>query len=70
MITTSKGLKKPELTDNADLTVFVGENMETINTELEDVDSHKNSSEIHRKITSGTSTPSGGVDGDLYFQYE
>jgi len=32
--TTNYSLKKPETTDNADLTVFVGQNMDTLDTTL------------------------------------
>lgn len=36
----------------------------------EHADLHKNDTKIHRTITSGTANPTGGVDGDIYFQYE
>lgn len=35
MITTSKGFKKPQDNDNADLRVFVGDNMDLLETELD-----------------------------------
>ncbi|WP_142414382.1 hypothetical protein [Hathewaya massiliensis] len=31
---------------------------------------HTGKVENHRKITFGTTEPTGGVDGDIYFQYE
>ncbi|WP_425623032.1 hypothetical protein ACPT9H_00485 [Brevibacillus borstelensis] len=34
------------------------------------VDAHANLLEIHRKITFGTANPTGGSNGDIYFQYE
>ena len=34
MLTTAKGFKKPQDTDNADLKVFVGDNMDILETEL------------------------------------
>jgi hypothetical protein len=34
MQTTPLGLKKPDLTDNADLTIFIGQNMDTLETLL------------------------------------
>ena len=40
-----------------------------VETELANMTSHVNTKEIHRKITFGTAEPTGGVDGDIYFQY-
>jgi len=34
MITTTRGFKKPELTDNADLIEYISDNMDTLETEL------------------------------------
>ncbi|SDJ76075.1 hypothetical protein [Salimicrobium halophilum] len=33
-------------------------------------DNHTGTANIHRKITFGTADPTGGSDGDIYFQYE
>lgn len=41
----------------------------SLQTEITGATSHKTSVEIHRKITFGTTDPTGGVDGDIYFQY-
>ena len=41
MITTSRGFKKPEDTDNADLRIFVGDNMDTLELVLDDIDTDK-----------------------------
>lgn len=39
---TPKGLKKPELTDNSDLTIFIGENMDLIDILLSSSSSNLN----------------------------
>ncbi|PKM61623.1 MAG: hypothetical protein CVU99_02365 [Firmicutes bacterium HGW-Firmicutes-4] len=37
---------------------------------LTPIQTHVNTANIHVKITSGTAAPTGGADGDVYFQYE
>lgn len=37
---------------------------------LTPIQTHVSTANIHVKITSGTANPTGGVDGDVYFQYE
>lgn len=37
---------------------------------LTPIQTHVNTTNIHVKITSGTAAPTGGADGDVYFQYE
>ena len=41
--------------------------LDTTNSNLS---THTGDADIHKKITSGTSAPSGGSDGDIYLQYE
>ena len=48
----------------------IEEGIATLESQMGEYTAHKNNKEIHRKITFGTSPPTGGVDGDIYFQYE
>jgi hypothetical protein len=54
--TTNRGYKKPELTDNADLTVFVGDNMDMIDDDISNI--------INNAYTELVSDPALTVDDD------
>lgn len=65
MQTTSKGFKKPDNADNADLKIFVGDNMDLLETELDKkVDATKKASATELgliKIGTGLSIDANGV---------
>jgi hypothetical protein len=44
--------------------------IDTLQTAAGTAATHIGTANIHVKITSGTAAPTGGVDGDVYFQYE
>lgn len=44
--------------------------IDTLQTEAGTAATHIGTANIHVKITSGTADPTGGADGDVYFQYE
>jgi hypothetical protein len=81
MQTTSKGFKKPDDIDNADLKVFVGENMDLLETELDKkVDETKISSSTELGLVKvgtgltidagGTLSATGGGGGGAFGNYE
>lgn len=51
-------------------TTTVEDNVTALNTQAATAETHIGTSNIHVKITSGTADPTGGADGDVYFQYE
>lgn len=44
--------------------------IDTLQTAASTAVTHIGTANIHVKITSGTAAPTGGADGDVYFQYE
>jgi hypothetical protein len=48
----------------------VEENINSLQTAAGTAATHIGTANIHVKITSGTADPTGGVDGDVYLQYE
>lgn len=62
MITTAKGFKKPEDGDNADLKVFVGENVDNLETELDNkVDKDANGKVASTDLPIASDTDLGAV---------
>ena len=56
-------------TDKAPSVYVVKNALNTINNDISTLDNTVNNKLDKSKITRGTSNPSGGSDGDIYFKY-
>jgi hypothetical protein len=68
-LTTNYGLIKPQLSDPANIEA-TNANWDKIDNELKSINDNlpEEVAKLQTKITCGTGTPSGGVNGDVYIQ--